>query len=87
VLDGLVERYRAQGRELRACEPGDLIEWAGDIRRFRGKPLALSPEVLDLAWAGYFGTGPPLTSGRVGIEAAGITGEAVADERPHGRPH
>jgi hypothetical protein len=55
VLEGLLERYREENRELRACEPRDLIERARDICRFRGKPLELTSEVLDLAWVGYFG--------------------------------
>ncbi len=59
VADGLIgrllERYRAQNRELRSCEPRDLIERARDICRFQGKPLELNAEVLDLAWTGYFG--------------------------------
>jgi MoxR-like ATPase len=56
VIDRLLERYREQGRELRACEPRDLIERARDICRFQGKPLELTLKVLDLAWVGYFGT-------------------------------
>ena len=56
VIDGLLERYRVQNRELRACEPRDLIERARDICRFQGKPLELTPAVLDLAWIGYFGS-------------------------------
>ena len=55
VLDSLLARYRAENRELRSCEPRDLIERARDICRFQGKPLELTPEVLDLAWIGYFG--------------------------------
>jgi hypothetical protein len=51
----LLERYRAQNREPRSCEPRDLIERACDICRFQGGPLELTPEVLDLAWSGYFG--------------------------------
>jgi hypothetical protein len=51
----LLERYRAQNREPRACEPRDLIERACDICRFQGLPPELTPEVLDLAWIGYFG--------------------------------
>lgn len=70
VLDGLLERYRAQGRDLRACEPRDLIERAKDICRFRGRTLELTPEVLDLAWAGYFGTTQPVKQSVA--EAAGI---------------
>ena len=70
MLDALLERYRTQDRPLRACEPRDLIERARDICRFRGRSLELTPEVLDLAWTGYFGSGGPVT--RENAEAAGI---------------
>jgi hypothetical protein len=56
VIDRLLQRYREEKRELRACEPRDLIERARDICRFSGKQLTLIPKVLDLAWTGYFGT-------------------------------
>jgi predicted ATPase with chaperone activity len=59
VLDGLLERYRAQNRDLRACEPRDLIERSRDICRYQGKPLELTPKVLDVAWTGYFGSEVP----------------------------
>jgi hypothetical protein len=55
VIERLLKRYRAQERELRACEPRDLIERARDICGFQGKPLELTNKVLDLAWIGYFG--------------------------------
>jgi predicted ATPase with chaperone activity len=55
VMERLLERYRSTNRELRGCEPRDLIERARDICRFHGRPLELSNKVLDLAWAGYFG--------------------------------
>ena len=55
LIGQLLERYRKQDRELRACEPRDLIERARDICRFHGRPLELTPKVLDLAWSGYFG--------------------------------
>jgi SpoVK/Ycf46/Vps4 family AAA+-type ATPase len=55
VIDRLLERYRAQNRELRSCEPRDLIERARDVCRFQGRLLELTSEVLDLAWTGYFG--------------------------------
>jgi hypothetical protein len=54
----LFERYRAEGRELRCCEPRDLIERAKDICRLKRRPLALDESVLDLAWARYFGAEP-----------------------------
>ena len=55
LIDYLLARYRSQKRELRACEPRDLIERARDICRFHGRALELTPKVFDLAWSGYFG--------------------------------
>jgi hypothetical protein len=55
LIEQILERYRKQGRELRACEPRDLIERARDICRYHGQPLELTSKVLDLAWTGYFG--------------------------------
>jgi hypothetical protein len=81
VLDGLLERYRAQGRELRACEPRDLIERARDICRLHGRTLELTPEVLDLAWIGYFGTTPPLQA-HGSVEGAGTRAEEFAAQNP-----
>jgi hypothetical protein len=55
LITRLLDRYRAEGRELRGCEPRDLIERAHDICRFRKQPMELNEEILDLAWKGYFG--------------------------------
>jgi hypothetical protein len=51
----LLDRYQAENREFRGCEPRDLIERARDVCRFRRVPFELTEEVLDLAWSGYFG--------------------------------
>ncbi len=55
TLDHLLGKYRAEGRVLRACEPRDLISRVEDICRLRGEPMRLDHELLDLAWAAYFG--------------------------------
>jgi predicted ATPase with chaperone activity len=55
LLDYVLERYRAEDRAPRACEPRDLIDRVGDICRFEGKAPALTEEHVDLAWTGYFG--------------------------------
>ena len=55
LIDRLLDRYRAQNRELRACEPRDLIERCRDICTFHNRPLEISQKILDLAWTGYFG--------------------------------
>jgi predicted ATPase with chaperone activity len=51
----LLERYRSTGRELRSCEPRDLIERMRDICQYRQQPPAINEELLNIAWAGYFG--------------------------------
>ena len=57
LTERLLERYAAENRPLRSCEPRDLIERAQDICRYQEQPLELNDEVLDLAWVGYFGEG------------------------------
>jgi predicted ATPase with chaperone activity len=52
----LFERYQAEQRELRGCEPRDLIERARDICQLLGQEFKLTNRILDLAWTGYFGT-------------------------------
>jgi hypothetical protein len=55
LVSRLLERYQREKRELRSCEPRDLIERARDICRFTGRPLELDDEVMRVAWSGYFG--------------------------------
>jgi hypothetical protein len=58
LVDGILSRYSAEQRELRASEPRDLIERARDICRLRHASFELNEEVLDWAWQGYFGNRP-----------------------------
>lgn len=51
----IVERYAAEDRPMRSCEPRDLIERARDFCAFHKRPFHLDSEVMDLAWKGYFG--------------------------------
>lgn len=55
LVERLIERYAAEGRSLRSSEPGELIERARDICRYRNHPVALTDAIMDLAWKGYFG--------------------------------
>lgn len=59
LLRSLLDRYRAEERNLECCEPRDLIDRARDICRLRGRPLELSEETMSLAWDSYFGTTRP----------------------------
>ena len=58
TVESVIERYKQESRELRGAEPRDLIERARDICKLHDKPLQLSPDVIDLAWEGYFGNTP-----------------------------
>ena len=68
MIDKILARYKEQNRELRACEPRDLIERCRDICSFHNRPLEISTKVLDLAWTGYFGD---QGAGLVGVRPAG----------------
>jgi hypothetical protein len=56
VLDHVLSKYRIEHRQMKGCEPRDLLDRATDICLFEGQPLELTPQVLDVAWRNYFGT-------------------------------
>ncbi|HBI45831.1 MAG TPA: AAA family ATPase [Planctomycetales bacterium] len=51
----LLDRSRAEERELQYSQPHEFIQRARDICQYLCRPVALSEEVLDLAWNSYFG--------------------------------
>ena len=55
LLERLLHRYLKEERELRGCEPRDLVERVRDICKLRRVPMQLTDENLNLAWCGYFG--------------------------------
>jgi hypothetical protein len=55
-LDHVLNKYRIERRQMKGCEPRDLLDRATDICLFEGSPLRLTPEVIDVAWRNYFGT-------------------------------
>ncbi|HLA09825.1 MAG TPA: hypothetical protein VJ023_04350 [Pyrinomonadaceae bacterium] len=56
VLDHVISKYRIERRQMKGCEPRDLVDRITDICLFEGQPLKLTPEVVDIAWKNYFGT-------------------------------
>jgi hypothetical protein len=48
-------RYGKENREPKACEPRDLIDRAIEVCKYNREAVHLSPEIVDLAWDGYFG--------------------------------
>ncbi len=56
ILDHVLNKYRIERRQMKGCEPRDLLDRATDICLFEGQPLELTPQVIDVAWRNYFGT-------------------------------
>src|SRR5688500_100627 len=56
VLDHVINKYRIERRQMKGCEPRDLLDRATDICLFEGQTPELTPQVLDIAWGNYFGT-------------------------------
>lgn len=55
VINHVLGRYRSEARELRSCEPRDLLLRAADLCKFDGQSIRLTEEILDEAWDSYFG--------------------------------
>lgn len=51
----LLERYFSECRELRSCEPRDLIERVRDICRYLDKPERITTDLVEIAWRRYCG--------------------------------
>ncbi|HEX8845473.1 MAG TPA: hypothetical protein VF791_12555 [Pyrinomonadaceae bacterium] len=55
-LDHVLNNYMIEHRQMKACEPRDLLDRVTDICLFEGRALELNPKLIDLAWRNYFGT-------------------------------
>lgn len=55
MIDRLLDRYSRENRDLRSCEPRDLLLRVGDLCRLKRQPMELNDEFLDVAWCAYFG--------------------------------
>ncbi|HTY62183.1 MAG TPA: ATP-binding protein [Acidobacteriota bacterium] len=51
----LFARYEHEKREMKACEPRDLVERCLDICRYENLPRRITVDILDRAWNYYFG--------------------------------
>lgn len=56
VLNHIVTKYRIEHRQMKGCEPRDILDRATDICLFEKHKLALTNEIVDVAWRNYFGT-------------------------------
>jgi hypothetical protein len=56
VLDHVLNKYKVEHRQMKGCEPRDLLDRSTDICLFAGQSLELTTQVLDVAWRNYFGS-------------------------------
>jgi len=56
VLDHILAKYRMEKRQMKGCEPRDILDRATDICLFENQKLQLTPQIVDIAWRNYFGT-------------------------------
>jgi chromosomal replication initiation ATPase DnaA len=56
ALDYILNNYTISRRQMKSCEPRDLLDRITDICLFEGRPIELSTKVIDTAWRNYFGT-------------------------------
>jgi predicted ATPase with chaperone activity len=54
-LDFVFRLYETDKRPLRGCEPRDLILRCVDLCKYENRAMALSNDLLTLAWKNYFG--------------------------------
>ncbi len=55
-VEHLLHKYGAEQRQMKCCEPRDLLNRITDICIFEGRPLQLNEKLIDAAWGNYFGT-------------------------------
>ncbi len=55
ALDHVLNKYRIEHRQMKGCEPRDLLDRITDLCLFDGHSLELTPAVIDVAWRNYFG--------------------------------
>ncbi len=56
LLDILLKRYEDEQRQMKGCDPRDLIERCLDLARYDNREPFLSPAILEIAWTNYFGS-------------------------------
>src|SRR5919112_259895 len=54
-LDHLLNNYMLEHRQMKACEPRDLLDRMTDICLFEARPPEVSVRLIDAAWRNYFG--------------------------------
>ncbi|HEX6624354.1 MAG TPA: hypothetical protein VF064_11620, partial [Pyrinomonadaceae bacterium] len=77
-LDHVLNNYMRERRQMKACEPRDLLDRMSDICLFEGRAPEVSVRLIDAAWCNYFGT----SHGFGSQEAARKTTGELLDANP-----
>ncbi|MDQ1590761.1 MAG: hypothetical protein QOG71_1388 [Pyrinomonadaceae bacterium] len=78
-LDYILNNYMISHRQMKACEPRDLLDRVLDICLFEGQAIELTPKVIDSAWRNYFGTSHGFAQETAERRGAGDTARTVGD--------
>ncbi|MGB8510417.1 MAG: hypothetical protein WCD76_18720, partial [Pyrinomonadaceae bacterium] len=54
-LDYVLDKYVSEERQMKSCEPRDLLDRMSDICLYEARPPEVSVRLLDAAWRNYFG--------------------------------
>src|SRR5258707_9396028 len=54
-IDHILNNYMIDHRQMKACEPRDLLDRITDLCLFEGRALELTKSGIDVAWPNYFG--------------------------------
>jgi hypothetical protein len=55
-LDHILNNYMIEHRQMKSCEPRDLLDRVTDICLFEGCAPEVTTKLIDAAWRNYFGT-------------------------------
>jgi hypothetical protein len=55
-VDYVLRLYARERRQMKSCEPRDLLNRINDLCLFEGIEPKLTPELIDIAWRNYFGS-------------------------------
>jgi Mg-chelatase subunit ChlI len=62
----ILNNYLIEDRQMKACEPRDLLDRIADICLFEGRAFEVTSELIDLAWRNYFGASHGFTTQSAG---------------------
>jgi hypothetical protein len=74
-LDYILNNYMISHRQMKSCEPRDLLDRVLDICLFEGHTIELTPKVIDAAWRNYFGTSHGFAQETEPSQRRGSTGD------------